>query len=190
MKYFWILPLLCSLGFLSCKERTQLDLLTEEKGNYFSIKQYILDEWTTHAGEPLVFKKTVKTDGKVDSSMTNVERMNWPEILEPFIAADIGDRKFLNKYTFSQFDDEMDNTRNFMYVANTEDLFVQKFLITMDISSNKVRGIYIETYRKILWSSTSQKLFYTPARTIQVQEYKKPLIGSKKETITQYDVMR
>lgn len=188
-KYFWALPFFF-LALSSCKETTSLDLLTENKGSYFSTKQYIIDEWQTHAGEPLVFTKMVRENGKRDSSVVNVEHMNWPEVLKPFIDADISDKKFLNKYTFTQFDDGLDNTKNFMYQANKEELFVQKLLITMDLTTNKVRGLYIETFRKVLWGSTTQKLYYTPARTIQIQEYKKPLLGSKQEKITQYEVVR
>ena len=162
----------------------------EEKGTYFSIKQYILDEWESHMGETLAFTKTIRQNGKTDTSYTNVELMNWPEILEPFIASDISDKKFLGKYTFSQFDDEMDNTHNLMYMANGDEMFVQKLLITLDATTIKVRGIYIETHKKVLWSTTTKKLFYSPVRTIQIQEYSKPLLGSKKEIITQYEVVR
>lgn len=190
-RYFSLLFVLISvIGLSSCKEKTQLDLLTEEKGTYLSIKKYILDEWETHAGEPLVFKKTVTENGKKDSSVTNVERMNWPEVLDPFIASDIGDKKYLNKYTFSQFDDETDNTHNLMYVANGEELFTQKLLVTVDITTGQIRGIYIETFKKILWSSTTRKLFYSPLRTIQIQEYNKNLLGMKNEKVIQYDVVR
>ena len=178
------------LFFSSCKERTQIDVLTDVKGNYFSVNQYIIDEWQSHAGEPVAFKKTIKENGKVDSSMTNAELMDWPAVLGPFIATDISDRKYLNKYTFSQFDDELDNTHDFMYVANKSDMFVQKLLLTMDINTMKVRGLYIETYKKTFLGETKQKLLYTPLRTIQVHEITDPLIGAKKDKITQYDAIR
>lgn len=189
-RFFLLFAGTLCLGLSSCKDETQIEKDTQEKGTYFSIKQYILDEWDTHMGEPIVFTKTVKENGKTDSSMTNVEIMNWPEILGPFIASDISDKKFLGKYAFSQFDDELDNTHNLMYVANGDEMFVQKLLITLDATTVKVKGIYIETHKKVLWSTTTQKLFYSPVRTIQVQEYSKPLIGTKKEKVTQYQVVR
>lgn len=162
----------------------------KEKGTYFSIKQYILDEWDNHMGETLAFTKIVKENGKTDTAYTNVELMDWPGILKPFVESDISERKFLGKYAFSQFDDELDNTHNLMYVANGDEMFVQKLLITLDATTVKVKGIYIETHKKVLWSTTTQKLFYSPVRSIQIQEYNKPLFGGKKETITQYQVVR
>lgn len=189
-RYFAICIAFAALFLSSCKEKSQLDLLTEVKGNYFSINQYIIDEWTSHAGEPLGFKKTIKENGKVDSSMTNGDLMDWPSITSVFIATDISDRKNLNKYTFSQFEDETDNTHDFMYVANKPDMYVQKLLLTMDVNTMKVRGIYIETYEKSILKEKSQKLFYSPMRTIQIQESTQPLLGSKTEKVTQYDVIR
>lgn len=178
------------LLFSSCKEKTQFDVLTDVKGNYFSVKQYVLDEWESHIGEPVVFKKTIKENGKTDTSMTNADILDWPEVLEPFLATDISDRKYLNKYTFSQFDDELDNTHDFMYVANKSDMFVQKLLLTMDVNTMKVRGLYIETYKKTFLGETRQKLLYTPMRSIQIHELTDPLIGSKKDKMTQYDAIR
>ncbi len=185
---FLILAILC-LPFTSCKEH-QIDLFANVKGTYFSIKKFSLDEWTTHAGEPISFQKTIRKNGKiVDSSYTNVEKLDWQSILKVFNVTDISDRKWLGKYTFSQFDDDFDKTHNFMYVANKKDMFTQKLLITMDVNTMKVRGIYIETFESSFWNERTQKLYYEPVKVIQIQQYDKPIWGGEQELVTKYTAM-
>ncbi len=176
--------------FPSCKDHS-LDQFADVKGTYFSIKKFSLDEWTTHAGEPISFlRKEIKDGVTKDSSYTNVEKMDWQEILKVFVETDISDRKWLGYYTFSQFDDDFDNTHNFMYVANRKEMFTQKLLITMDVNTMKVKGVYIETFKSSVWNERVQKLLYEPAKTIQIQQYDKPLIGSKKETVIKYTAIQ
>ncbi len=190
LRYFAVLSVVfVGLSVSSCKEKNPLDAFTEVKGTYFSINQYIIDEWTSHAGEPLVFKKSVKSNGKTDTTLINADNLDWPSVLDLFVATDISNRKYLGQYTFSQFDDETDKSHNFMYVANKGDMFVQKLLITMNFDM-KVRGVYIETFKKTLFKETQQKMLYAPLKTIQIQQYEKPFIGATREVITKYEVLR
>ncbi len=188
-RFFIAFTLLGTLFLSSCKEDNKLDMFANVKGTYFSVKQFSLDEWQTHAGEPIVFKQTVTLNGKTDTSYVNIEQLDWRPILKTFVETDISDRKFLGQYTFNQFDDATDNTHNFMYVANNKNLFTQKLLITMDVNSMKVRGVYIETYKKSIWNERIQKLYYAPVKIIQIQQYDHPLVGSKKELVTTYDAI-
>ncbi len=184
--------LLVLLAVASCKknEKAAVDT-TDIKGNYFSIKQFALDEWNTFSGEPFLIVKSVRiNNGKPDSSMTNSDTISWAPIFKAFFDADISDRKFIGKYTFTQFDDREDETHNFFYQANDEDLFTQKLLITIDDVSSKVKGIYVETYKKTFMNTTVQKLYYSPMKTIQIQNDEKPMLGSKKFTVTEYTFMR
>jgi hypothetical protein len=186
LRYFIGFAAFSSIAFTSCKEKEKADPYASEKGSYFSVKKLSLDEWETHAGEPISFVKTVKDGNKVDSSFVNIEHLDWVSILETFTATDISDRSFLGKYSFNQFEDEFDNTRNFMYEANDKDLFTRKLLITMDSKTMLLKGIYIETLKKSLLGERQQKLYYSPIKTIQIQESFKPIIGSKSEKITKY----
>lgn len=178
----------CCLLLSSCKENGP-DLFANVKGTYFSINQFILDEWTNHANDMVSFQKCVKLNGKTDTSFTNVEKMDWNAILTPFIETDISDRKYLGRYTFTEFDNDFDHTHNYMYVAVNKELFTQKLLISIDMTTNKVKGVYLETQKKSFWNSGIQKLYYAPFKTIQIQQYDKPLIGSKKELVVQYNAM-
>lgn len=187
---FKLLLLLPTFALLiaSCKEK-ELDLFSNIKGSYFSIRKYALDEWTNHAGEPISFTKTVKYGNKTDTTYVSVDKMDWPEILEHFLESDISDRKYLGQYTFSQFDDNFDNTHNFLYMAVKKELPTQKLLITMDISTMEVKGIYVDMYENTFFNSCNRKLLYSPMKTIMIQEYNKPLIGSKTEKVTKYEAI-
>lgn len=188
MKYVSLFALLLlSVAFSSCRER-QPDIFADVKGTYFSVKQMAIDEWNTHAADPVTFIRRETVNGKTDSSYQSIEHVDWPAILKVFFETDISDRKFLGKYKFSQFDDNVDNTHDFMYIAADKDLYTQQLLITMAIGSNKVTGIYIETEKNNLLGEVHQKLYYNPMKTIQIQRTEKPLIGRKKETLIQYDV--
>ena len=197
--YYFLLLATFSITILqSCKKKDAKDPYADVKGNYFSIRQFALDEWNTFKGEPFLITKTLKevrgeskkvsdmANAKVDSSLTNSDTLNWGNIFEIFFATDISDRKYLGHYTFSQFDDNVEGTRNFYYKADDDDLFTQKLLITVDITNNKVMGIYIETFKKTIWSETKQNLYYAPMKTIQIQTDERPSIGSRKYTVLQY----
>ena len=184
LRFFVVLSLLFT--FSSCKENGP-DLLADVKGNYFSIKHYILDEWSTHAGEPITFKRTLKVNGKTDSSFQSAEQVDWVPLIKTFSETEISDRKYLGMYKFSQYDDDFDNTHNFIYIAGNKDLFTQKLLITIDINTMKVRGIYIETFKSTFFNECTQKLYYNPGKIIQVQQYDNPKLGSKKEMVLKYE---
>lgn len=161
-------------------------MLAPEKGSYFSIKKYALDEWTTHAGEPVSFTKTVKLNGVTDSGVTNIEHIDWPAVLQVFTDGDISDHKYLGRYTFTQLDDSFNRSHDFIYTANESDLFTQKLLISMDMYTMEVKGVYMETFKSNFWNKRQQKLMYSPVKTIMIQQYDKPLIGAKKELIIKY----
>jgi hypothetical protein len=185
-----LIILLLSVCILSCKKKEEGEDYSKVRGNYFSIRQFALDEWNTFQGEPMVIVKTVKTNGKTDSSYTNSDTLNWNPIFETFFKTDISDRKFLGKYNFNQFDDNVDQTHNFFYQAIDRDEYTQKLLITIDQQTQKVTGIYIETLEHTFWDDKIQKLFYSPMKTIQIQTDDKPKFGSKKYSVLQYDMMR
>ena len=172
----------------SCKKK--IDPYADEKGNYFSIRQYGLDQWNTFSGEPIMIVKTTRLNsGKTDSLLTNSDTLDWAPIFKTFFETDISDRKYLGQYTFTQFDDNQDETHNFYYEANDKDMFTQKLLISIDQYTNKVRGIYIETFKKDIEGEHTQKLYYAPLKTIQIQNDARPILGGKKFTVEQYDFM-
>jgi hypothetical protein len=175
-----------SIIAFGCKQKPQQqDQVTADKGTYFSIKQFVQDQWNTFHGEPITFIKTVTENGKTDSSYVNAYNLEWGEIFKIFFASDISDKKYLNHYDFSMFEDDGTATRNFYYEAKDKDLFTRKLMISADQTNNKIRSIYIET-QKDGWTSYSQKLYYAPMKVIQIQESKKPFIGHIKETVTEY----
>ena len=187
MKYSALLFILIAVAFSSCKEN-EPDFFADVKGTYFSINQYALDEWANHAHDPLTFSKKYVVNKKADSGYVNMEHLDWNTVLKTFLETDISDRKYLGKYKFSQFDDNSDNTHDFMYMTSDKNLFTQELLITMDVHTTAVTGIYIETYKKNFLGETTQKLYYAPMKTIQIQRHENPLIGQKKEILLQYDV--
>jgi hypothetical protein len=185
--------LFLALVLTSCKKKkAEAADTTTLAGNYFSIKQYALDEWNTFAHSPFTIVKTVKVNnGPTDSSYTNSDTINWAPIFKTFFETDISDRKFLGKYTFTQFDDNQDGTHNFFYEIHEDEdeLFTRKLLITIDQYTRRVKGIYIETNKKTIFNECTQKLYYKPMKTIQIQTDNKPMVGSNTLTIVQYDFL-
>ena len=190
--YGRILFLIVLAGILlsSCKKKAETDPFADVKGNYFSIRQFGIDQWNSFQGAPFLILKTVKINGKTDSSFTNSDTLNWGNIFKVFFETDISDRKYLGEYTFSQFEDPDEGTHNFYYKANDPDEFTQKLLITIDQVNSKVRGVYIETYKKTFFNECKQILYYNPMHTIQIQTDEKPVIGARKYSVVEYTFMR
>ena len=192
-KYTGFLILFLALTISSCKKKKkEAGPDANLTGSYFSIKQFALDEWNTFAHDPFTIVKTVKVNsGATDSSFTNSDTISWAPIFKAFFETDISGRTFLGKYTFTQFDDNQDATHNFFYEADPEDdeLFTRKVLITIDQNNHRVKGIYIETLKKNIMGERTQRLYYSPMKTIQIQTDEKPVVGGNKLTIVQYDFM-
>ena len=180
-----------ALHFSSCKKKQLKEDFSDIKGNYFSIYQFTLDEWNNYSGAPFAIIKSIRVNkGNTDSSFTNSDTINWAPIFLTFFATDISDRKNLGLYNFNQFDDHQDETHNFFYMAKDPDLFTQKLLITINQRTTKVKGIYIETFKKSATDECTQKLYYNPLKTIQIQTDDKPAFGTRKHTVQQWDFMR
>ncbi|MCW3122693.1 MAG: hypothetical protein JWQ38_2185 [Flavipsychrobacter sp.] len=194
IKYSGVVIVLLSVAAMSAtsckKKKDKVEAADTLTGNYFSINQFLIDEWNTFQGQPFMISKTVKEGEKVDSSLTNSDTISWAPLVKVFAVTDISDRKYLGQYKFSQFDDNADQTHNFFYEAIDEDLFTRKLLITIDRFTSKVKGIYLETEKKTLFDDRVQKLYYKPLQTVQIQTDDKPLLGSKKYTVEQYEFIR
>lgn len=192
-RYYGIVLTVLLFIFASGCRKKEKDPYANLKGNYFSIRQFALDEWNTFAGEPFTLTKTTRINGILkDSTTTSSDTLNWGTIFNVFFATDISDRKYLGQYKFTQFDDNADDTHNFFYEANPEDedLYTRKLLITISSYNQRVKGIYIEAMKKNILGETTYKLYYKPLVTIQMQTIEKPVLGSKKHTVTEYTFNR
>lgn len=183
--------LLCGIVMLclaSCQKKTQTDSPVPDtsKGTYFSVIDFTKDQWQTFKGQPYVIKQYSEFNGKKDSVMLSALTMKWSAIFQTFFATDISDPKFLDQYDFSMFEEPTTEARTFTYTAKNPELFTQKLQILADYYNNKIRSIYIETQKQDFWSTTTQKLYYAPVKTILIQEHKDPLIGSQKEMVLEY----
>lgn len=75
-------------------------------------------------------------------------------------------------------------------MAKDADLFTQKLLLTVDQEHMRVKGIYIETFKKTAIDEVTQKLYYSPMKKIQIQWNEKKVLGDKKHTVQEYEFMR
>lgn len=176
----------------ACKKNTPQNHNTNITNNaetYFSVQQFILDQWEVFKGQPFTFEKRIVNGDQADTGIITAQDVDWALIFKSFRAADISDTSFLNKYKFSVFDENLSGTSNLYYEATNPDVFTRVFQITIDPVNNKIRAIYIETEKKSFWGTTKQKLYYAPLKTIQIQEFEDPLIGSDKKRIISYRFM-
>lgn len=173
--------------FTSCKNAGKKPETTSADGpGYFSIKQFIADQWDTYRGQPFGLQKIVYIDGKSDTSFVSAYDMDWGTVFKTFFETDISDPKYIDRYQFSSFPDEATMTQNFFYEAKEDDLFTRKLQISADDVSHKVRSIYIETAKNGQWSKFSQKLFYMPLKIISIQEFEWAKTGPTKELRVEY----
>lgn len=184
--------LIASVFLLSCtKHAKQIGNanITKNEGTYFSVRQFAMDQYEMLKGQPFTFEKRIVNGSKTDTGIATMQDVDWGLILKTFFAADISDTTFLNKYKFSVFDDNLSSTQNLYYEATDPDVFTRVFQITIDPYNNRIKSVYIETEKKSFWGDKSQKLYYSPLKTIQIQEFEDPLIGSDKKRLISYHFM-
>lgn len=183
------ITLFAAITLVSCKNNGPA--AQQENGGttgagYFSVKQFIKDQWDTYRGQPFGLQKIIYLNGKTDSSMISAYDMDWGTVFKTFFETDISDPKFLGRYNFTSFPDDATETQNFYYEAKEDGLFTRKLQISADNVSHKVRSIYIETAKNGKWSNFSQKLFYMPLKTISIQEFEWAQTGPSKELRVEY----
>lgn len=183
LKYLTI----CSLFLIhfSCNTKKEND--SEEKEGYFSVSQFLDDQWKNREGIPYLLLKVTNFNGIIDSSYVGLDSIIWKEIRQPFDAADISDPEWIGRYHFSHYDEDVLNLAMFSYEAASDKLWVQKTDIGYDQTNNRIKTIYIETQKKNFVNLEKQKLLYIPDETIQIQTYQKTLISKAKDLkITYY----
>ncbi len=181
--------LLCSACSNKTEENAAADKFKNVKGTYFSLRQFLLDQFHTYHGAPYTFNKYTTTNGVRDSALENIYTVDWGYIFKTFLEADIGYKKFLGKYNFTQFGDDATHTVNFLYEAKDPSLFTQKLQVTADNTTNRIRSIYIETQKSSSFKEETQKLYYSPIKVIQIQQFEKSTGGKSESVMTEYRFM-
>lgn len=180
-----IITCVLCLTLFACKEK-QNSASTEEKTtpvvplkvedtsqSYFSIRDYLNEQWNLKKENPYTLLKVVVVDGKKDSSFVPFDSATWFTMTAPFYAADISDKKYLGWYRFDNFRDEEAEEVHLHYEAISPDSTMQK----MDIAANQYSGmvnlVYMETRQKSNDVSISRKMQYRRDDIIQIIEFEK-----------------
>lgn len=179
-----LLSIACAILFLgACQQEEKKQAEEQETGpGYFSIKEFAADQFGTFWGQPFTLQKIIHLNGKTDTLYKDAYNMEWGEILKLFFETDISAPEFLGKYQFSDFEDNITQTRNFYYEAIDPKLFTQKLQIMVDPFSLKIKSIYIETSSE----QKQGKLLYIPLKTIQIQEYSNSFTAGEKTLQIEY----
>lgn len=176
--------LLLFAGACSSKKQDVKEVeIPDDAPTYFSIRQFIKDQWESYKLQPYTLERVITSGDKKDSSMVSAYEFELGEIMETFIKTDIGDKKFLGKYDFNMVEDLASFTRSYYYEANAPDVYTKKLHIITDAENNKIKNIYIEAEEK---GGATVKLYYAPIKLIRIQEISKPTLGSKKEITKEY----
>ncbi len=181
-----VLFITIAIAFCSCAPKNKDKAPVNPGDTYFSIKQFIVDQWNTYHGQPYSIQKITYLNGKSDTVMLHALSMDWAPIFKVFFETDISDPKYLGRYRFTMFEDNATITNNYYYEAKDDKLFTRKFQISADEFTNKVRSIYVETEKKSRWNTVTQKLFYIPVKTISIQEYEWSTGAEPKEMRIEY----
>jgi len=162
------------ITLVSCKQKRVDNTAATTKadnGGYWSIIQFGQDQWQTFHGQPFTLEKIVTENGKTDSTYVPAFQMDWGEIFNIFFKSDISDKKFIDHYNFSSFDEDVTGKHTFYYEAKDPDLYTRKLQISIDPTTNKIVSIYIETQQSSKYDGLSYKLYYAPMKLIQIQEF-------------------
>lgn len=186
--YFRLSLLLVLLLPMSCnktEESEKADI--QETGTYFSIIEYVKDQWSTYHGQAFAINKRVYLNGKADSTYTNTLDMDWASVFKTFFNTDIGEKKYIGQYEFSQFRDDATMTNNFYYEAKNDKLYTKKLHIMANYYTDRITSIYIEAEKDTRLGTKTVKLFYVPLDVISIQEEETSRTGEKKDLRIEYD---
>lgn len=183
------LPLILSAAFcltlFACKEK-QKSATTEQKAapiaplkvedttqTYFSIKDYLDQQWVLKKDNPYTLLKVVIANGKRDSTFVPLDSTAWYAMMQPFYVADISDKKYLGWYRFDSFENDEAEEVHIHYEAIAPDTIMRK----MDIAANRYSGmvnlVYMETRNKTDNVITTRKMTYKRDDFVQVVESEK-----------------
>lgn len=180
-RHLWPIVLL-TLALLSCGKKTVYN--GDSMNNYPDI-QLILNDYLDE-DEPFVYTKIHMIDDKKDTSFVKGPSMPWKEIKETFLATNIYDSCFDQKYIIDVLQDTSTRAFTLHFKALSPELFTQIISINSNSDDRKIRSVYIETADPGLFSSTYQRLLFIPGKTIQIQERKKKLFSKEKTNVTTY----
>lgn len=135
--------------------------------HYFSINEFVLDQFATLRGQPIVLTTASTVDGKLDSAYVPLEHIAWARVFEAVQEADISKRKYLGKYTYTQFYDSSNGRMNVFYEAKDPEQAMRKMVMIADpYENNKINSVYVQ-YAK---GEVSRWLFYEPQRYLRFLE--------------------
>ncbi|MEZ5015825.1 MAG: hypothetical protein R2800_02155 [Flavipsychrobacter sp.] len=183
-KYLLFIPLFI---FSACIDVQQKQPKNNKKSaGYFSIKDYIKDQWNTYRGQPFGIIKVVSMNDKVDTVYTNAFDIELGKLMDIFIETDISDAKYLGQYEFSNFGDYPTMSVNYFYEAKSPDLYTRRLQISADDLTKVVKSIYIETEKQTRLNVIQQKLTYQPTKRISIYELENSKVGPQKEVKIDY----
>lgn len=175
-----MLPLLLLITGCAHKPADDTEQQATSDGRYFSIRQFAADQFRNYRGTPFVIEKIISLNGTYDSVVINSYNAEWEPLLQTFLATDISADEYLDAYDAEVFDDGM-GALVLYYTAKNDDLLTRTVQVRIDRVTHKILSVFIETGRKSFWNEEVQKLYYTPMKLIQIQEYSRPRLGRKKE---------
>ncbi|HRP88925.1 MAG TPA: hypothetical protein PKX92_02685 [Edaphocola sp.] len=179
-----IIGIFLTVFCFSCKEKVAVDY--DPDTSYWSVNQFIIDQYNLKVGEPIAITKVVAINGKTDTTYLPIDEIDWAAVFKLFSKADISNPKYYDKYSYSNFDDNFLELSTITYQAKDPKLFVQREDVNYDNFSRKVKSIYIETYEKNWFLSKQQKLSYYVNDKIVIFEHEKGRFSKPKEIMITY----
>jgi len=186
----WIGGIVGVFCCLSCNPEPQTAPSSQENPGeemgYFSINQYIEDQWAIYKGQAFPITQYTYLNGQEDSSYTHALDLPWGDILRPFIESDISDPQWVGQYAFSSFYDDITQTQSYYYEAEDPELFTRRLQIMVDPFSQKIQSLFIETHKNSFWTSRNRKLLYIPLQLIRIQDREDHFVGPSKDFRVEY----
>lgn len=177
-----------TITFLSgCRFLKKDNPLKNNTGDgYYSVKEFLDDQWHLLSDQPIVLLRVAKFNGKADSSFVPLDSTLWKNIRKQFDPTDISDPRFLNQYNFTSYSDNALSLIYVNYEANNKNLLTRTFNISADNLNHKIRSVFIETHSGNRTYEKSQKLTYVPHRLIQIQSFEKSIISRPEDMLITY----
>ncbi len=184
IKKYFSLVVFSLLLLLSCGEQQNAGY--DPDTSYWSINQFIIDQYNLVLGEPIALTKVVTLNGNVDTSYIPIDKVDWATVFKVFGTTDISDSKYYNLYNYSHFDDNSMEMSTMSYAAKDPDLYVQRLDVNYDNETRKISSVYIETNVSNWMHEKQQKLSYYVGDKIIIHETESSKFSKDKDLTVLY----
>ncbi len=170
------------IQLVSCNRNTEYQ--GDSMVNYPDLNLIMHDYVEPYEKEPYTYRLVTIENDKRDTSFLHAKDVNWHDIKQPFLEANLYQKKLDKQYKIDAITDTLTSTLSLIFTSLNHKNLTSKLSIKANLADNNIQSIYAETSDAGFFTSKESKLLFVNKRTIQLQESSKKPFSALKNKIT------